>query len=189
MKKDILVGKITTYQPILMPDISPSAAVMVILLEEDDHEILHMVLTKRSKKLPTYAGDYCFPGGVKDDNDSDLKATAMREVQEELGLASSSYEIIGQLDDFADRYGNLVRPFVACMLKKKFKLYYKSSLVEISNIYYFPLNELDQFKENESLAQITHRRPSYVYIHNEVTIWGLTASIIVHFRKIVFGQE
>ena len=188
MNKNTLISKIKSYKPVLMLETPQSAAVLVILLE-DVQDQLKMVLTKRSLQLPTYAGDYSFPGGMKDDTDSGLKATAIREVKEELNLAEPHYEIIGQLDDFNDRYGHLVRSFVARMTEEDFKKYYKISSTEIADIYYFDLRELAHIKEDTRLESMTRRKPSHIYTHDNVTIWGLTAGIMVHFSNIIYDLK
>src|SRR5262245_22972875 len=122
---------LSAYRPITLGTRPQAAAVMVILLNSSQDDI-EIVLTKRSSSLLKYAGDFSFPGGMNDQDDVDLYSTATREVQEELNLPPTSYQKIGQLDDFEDRYGNLVRPYVVWMDKRVFENTYKLSSDEIS---------------------------------------------------------
>ena len=46
-----------------------------------------MILTKRPETMPSHQGEIAFPGGKLDaELDADLRATALREAQEEIGL-------------------------------------------------------------------------------------------------------
>lgn len=172
------------YQPMLLESTTPSAAVMLILLENGDNPF-EIVLTKRAATLPTYAGDYSFPGGMHDATDTDLYATAVREIHEELDLSPNVYQPIGQLDDFQDRYGNLVRPFVSMMNKSEFLKIYKLSAAEITEIYFFPLTKLNEIYDEPKLHVITRRRPSYAYTQGKVFVWGLTATLLMHLSNII----
>jgi 8-oxo-dGTP pyrophosphatase MutT (NUDIX family) len=184
----LILEKLSHHQPRTLNETSQSAAVMIILLVDDADE-LSIVITKRAASLPTYAGHYSFPGGMRDENDHDLYATAVREIQEELHLLPDSYKYIAQLDDFHDRYGHLVRPYVTIMKKNAFMNQYEISADEIVEVYFFPLSKLNLLLDNPELHAITKRRPSYSFTDGDVFIWGLTASILVHFYNIISGNN
>lgn len=184
----IILKDLALYKPSLLTPTSPSAAVMVMLLANEENTF-EIVLTKRAPTLLTYAGDYSFPGGMRDEGDKDLYATAMREVEEELNIAPHSYQKIGQLDDFQDRFDHLVRPFVTLMEKKHFEKQHKKSDAEITQIYFFPLNHLSQLKDDPALHHLTRRQPSYSYTHEDVFVWGLTAAILVHVFNIISAKN
>jgi 8-oxo-dGTP pyrophosphatase MutT (NUDIX family) len=187
MKKKIkpLLDAITAYRCISQPE-TPVTAAVLILLVTDNSENLFLVLTKRPETIATYAGDYCFPGGMRDDSETDLKLTAMRELQEELAILPESYQVIGQLDDFFDRFDNLIRPFVATLSQSVFENQMHISESEIEAVYYLPIEKLSEFNVNHTLEQMTGREPSYSYTDNNTFIWGLTASIIVHLGNVMF---
>lgn len=185
MNKGIIVSRLKTYQPKILDETSSESAVLLIVVY-DASDNLYLVLTKRSEQI-TYAGDYCFPGGTKDLLDRNFDLAAMREIREELNIGEEMYQMIGQLDDFHDRYGKRVRPFVALMPKKDFDSTVQISNDEITDLYFFPLSELKAIKVSEELAQLTRRSPSYLYTNNGVKVWGLTASIMVHFSNLLFG--
>lgn len=189
MNKESLLSRIYSHQPTLLPETaSESAVLLLIVYDENEEEKMHLVITKRSENI-TYPGDYCFPGGVKDLLDPNFDLTAMRELREELSIAEESYQMIGQLDDFHDRYGNRVRPFVAMISKKTFNESAQISNDEISDLHLFPMTELKAIHISEDLAQLTKRHPSYLYIKGDVRVWGLTASIMVHFSNLLFNLD
>ena len=63
----------------------------------DQEGILRLVLTKRSRTLPTHAGQLAFPGGKPHPEDSGPLDTALRETHEEVGLHPSEVEVLGFL--------------------------------------------------------------------------------------------
>src|ERR1700750_289437 len=71
------------------------AAVPVPLYLVDDE--LHAVSTKRRDDLRRHAGEISFPGGRQDAPDEDLRFTALREADEEIGLPPDAVELVGAL--------------------------------------------------------------------------------------------
>ena len=87
------------------------AAVLVPLYLKDG--ALHAVFTRRRDNLRRHAGEISFPGGRQDDDETDLRLTALREAEEEIGLRPRAVEIVGALQPtptIATNYA--VYPFV-----------------------------------------------------------------------------
>lgn len=70
-----------------------------------------LLLTRRSAALANHAGQWALPGGRIDDGESP-EAAALRELQEEVGLALPPDTVLGRLDDFATRSGFVITPVV-----------------------------------------------------------------------------
>lgn len=184
MNKKQIISILQNYHAMTLDETPQTAAVLIFLLY-DEQDNIFLLLTKRSHTL-SYAGDYCFPGGMRESLDTDLKMTAVREVEEELGLNFHYYQIIGQLDDFVDRYGNVVKTFLASINKETFESHCINSSCEIEKLHYFPIQDLYKIEQAPELEQMTKRHPTYCYSQNDVVIWGLTASIMVHLSNILF---
>ena len=58
---------------------------------------LHAVFTRRREDLKRHAGEISFPGGRQDEPDEDLRMTALREAEEEIGLRQQDVELVGAL--------------------------------------------------------------------------------------------
>ena len=70
-----------------------------------------LLLTRRSSKLSDHAGQWALPGGRIDGGETPEQA-ALREMEEEVGLAVPAANIFGRLDDFITRSGYIITPIV-----------------------------------------------------------------------------
>ena len=89
------------------------AAVLVALSMTLEWAEPHVVLTRRRRELKRHAGEISFPGGRQDDADASLTDTALREAEEEIGLARTDVRLLGSLPPtatFATNY--VIHPFV-----------------------------------------------------------------------------
>ena len=73
----------------------------------------HVVLTQRAQHLKQHAGQVAFPGGKIDPTDPSVEAAALREADEEIGLAPGQVRVIGALDPYLTSTGFRVTPVVA----------------------------------------------------------------------------
>src|SRR4051812_11282044 len=82
--------------PVRLSDGRKAAVLVPVLFAPDGPELLFM---KRPDGATAHAGQVSFPGGKTDPGDRDAIATALREAEEELGIAPASVEVLGALDD------------------------------------------------------------------------------------------
>ena len=75
------------------PESVPSAVLMGLLQGPTG---LSMLFTKRTMRLVAHAGQVCFPGGRIDTVDSTPQDAAIRETFEEVGIAPTFIEPLGQ---------------------------------------------------------------------------------------------
>jgi 8-oxo-dGTP pyrophosphatase MutT (NUDIX family) len=167
----------------LPPNMQPrrpwkSAAVLVpIILHPQGLTIL---LTQRTENLLDHAGQVSFPGGSSEVGDSDPVQTALRETDEETGIARQFIEAIGFLDGYLTITGYAVTPVVG-LVKPGFRL--QPDPLEVAEIFEVPL----EFLRNPANRQIRSRRVGecevgyYVFDYNRHVIWGATAGILVNF--------
>ncbi|QPF74547.1 CoA pyrophosphatase [Roseateles sp. DAIF2] len=88
-----------------------AAAVLVPLVMHDSGTTL--LLTRRTAHLRDHAGQISFPGGRVEPEDEGVIATALRETEEEIGLAREHIEVIGQLPIYTTVTAFEVSPVVA----------------------------------------------------------------------------
>jgi 8-oxo-dGTP pyrophosphatase MutT (NUDIX family) len=70
-----------------------------------------LILTRRTSRLKHHSGQWALPGGRQEQGES-AEATALRELQEEVGLKLKRDSVIGRLDDFITRSGFIITPVV-----------------------------------------------------------------------------
>jgi 8-oxo-dGTP pyrophosphatase MutT (NUDIX family) len=88
------------------------AAVAIVLVEADPPDGgAAFVLTRRASSLRSHRGQWALPGGRCDAGETPVTA-ALRELQEELGLALGEQNVLGLLDDYPTRSGYLITPVV-----------------------------------------------------------------------------
>ena len=68
-----------------------------------------LVLTRRSARLRSHAGQWALPGGRLDAGETAEQA-ALRELEEEVGLRLGADSVLGRLDDFVTRSGYVITP-------------------------------------------------------------------------------
>jgi len=85
------------------------AAVLAPLFLRDGREFVF--LTKRREDLPDHPGQVAFPGGARE-GDEDPVACALRETEEEVGIAPSTVEVLGRIPDRVSVAGFTVACFV-----------------------------------------------------------------------------
>ena len=86
------------------------AAVLVPVVNRPDG--LTLLLTRRSAQLPDHAGQISFPGGRVEPDDRTLAHAALRETEEEVGLAANRIDVLGELATYETVTGYRVTPVV-----------------------------------------------------------------------------
>jgi 8-oxo-dGTP pyrophosphatase MutT (NUDIX family) len=87
------------------------ASVLVPLVEREQG--LQVLLTRRTDHLHDHAGQVSFPGGRVNPGDVDLIDTALRETEEEVGLARDRVQVLGPLNTYSTVSSYVVTPIVA----------------------------------------------------------------------------
>ena len=150
------------------------AAVLVPLYESGGE--LHAVFTKRRDDLRRHAGEISVPGGRQDEPDEDLRLTALREAEEEIGLATSEVELVGALPHtgtFVTDYK--IHPFVGVIEPGKV---WELQPTEVEVVLEFSLPQLVRGFEMKRLVKkgVPFRTPTYTVDGN--LVWGATGRIV-----------
>lgn len=135
-----------------------------------------VVLTRRRSDLRRHAGEISFPGGRRDPEDADLRETALREAEEEIGLDRAAVTILGALSPVSTfMTGYEVHPFVGQIPRGA---PWRASPTEVDVVFELPLRAL---RSSRARTQLERRGVSFetdAYIIEEHLIWGVTARIL-----------
>jgi 8-oxo-dGTP pyrophosphatase MutT (NUDIX family) len=151
---------------------STDAAVLVPLYRDP----LTAVFTERRADLRRHAGEISFPGGRQDEPDEDLRTTALREAEEEIGLPPSAVEIMGALPPVGTFVtGYRVFPYVGTIERGHV---WRPAEAEVAQVLEFELAELTTGHEMKRLLRkgVPIRTPTYTVDGH--LIWGATARIV-----------
>lgn len=151
------------------------AAVLIAIIERKSG--WNMILTKRSPNLKHHPGQVAFPGGKVDKTDKTALAAALRESNEEIGLASDSVTVLGELDAHETVTGFTVSPFIG-VIQGDFTAVPEQG--EVEEVFEVPLNFLLELNNISVQARSWHgrKREYYTVPYGPYYIWGATARII-----------
>jgi 8-oxo-dGTP pyrophosphatase MutT (NUDIX family) len=162
------------------------AAVLVPIIDRPRE--LTVLLTRRSAHLPDHAGQISFPGGCIDPGDSDAEAAALREAEEEVGLARRHVTLIGRLDTYLVRTGFSVVPVVG-LLRPPFEL--RAEAGEVDEIFEVPLAFFLDPASREMHSRVFRgaERFFYAYPFGDYYIWGATAGILSNLCDLLRASD
>lgn len=157
----------------------------VLLLLYKDEKDLRMVFIKRNEYRGPHSGQVSFPGGMKEEYDNDYQSTALRETEEETGVAASEIEILGALTPLFIPVSNFcVHPFVGWIdfvpdfMPDGFEVQYLicpdiQTVIDLKN------RKTGNFNRGGSTVTTP-----YIDVNGEM-IWGATAMMLSEFMALI----
>jgi 8-oxo-dGTP pyrophosphatase MutT (NUDIX family) len=150
------------------------AGVLVALYVSEGR--VHAVFTRRRDDLRRHPGEISFPGGRHDDADPDLLATALREAEEEIGLAPSAVQVLGALQPTPTiATGYAIYPFVGLIEPG---LAWTLSAREVAEVLELALDDLLAGYGRRRLLRRGIPIRTDTYVVGDDLIWGATARIL-----------
>lgn len=175
VEKPIMVGK-NKWIP---------AAVLVPLVAKTDDD-LSLMLTRRAAHLHDHAGQISFPGGRVDLTDSSRIETALREMEEEVGVEREQIEILGTLPEYRTASGYRVTPVVS-IVRPPFTI--RTDPFEVAEVFEVPFSYFMTGSNYQRRSGDFHNiglRSFYTIPYKHYMIWGATAAMmrnLFHFMR------
>jgi 8-oxo-dGTP pyrophosphatase MutT (NUDIX family) len=169
-----------------------NASVLVPLVQRD--EGLTVLLTQRTSHLRDHAGQISFPGGRAEDSDADAIDTALREAEEEVGLARRHVEVIGALPVYRTVTNYDVTPIVA-LVRPPFELVIDAH--EVAEAFEVPLSFLmTPANHQRHVFEFAGARREFLSMpwprpdadargEGDYFIWGATAAMLRNFYRLL----
>jgi 8-oxo-dGTP pyrophosphatase MutT (NUDIX family) len=134
-----------------------------------------LVLTERRSDLKRHAGEISFPGGRRD-GDEELIETALREAEEEIGLAADNVQIVGALPPIGTFVTNYkITPFVGLIEEG---MRFEPNPTEVESVLVASLDDLAAGYEKRRLVRRGVPIKTDTYLVADKLIWGATARIL-----------
>ena len=152
----------------------PASVLVPIVVRDDGPTVL---LTQRTAHLNDHAGQISFPGGSAEASDVDAVDTALRETEEEIGLARAHVEVIGRLPDYPTVTGFNVAPIVA-LVTPPFTL--TLDAFEVAEAFEVPLAFLldPANQQRREIVMDGFVRHFLAMPHGPHFVWGATAAMV-----------
>lgn len=147
-----------------------------------------LVYTKRAETMRRHAGELSFPGGRVDPGDAHPLAAALREAEEEIGLAPVDVDVLGHLTDMTTHYGMVVAAYVGVL--KGAPPHEPRSKEEVAEVLTVPVAHLLDASRYESRAHVEmqDRRVHYWNLPRGI-MWGITGELTARFLHKVWAWE
>jgi 8-oxo-dGTP pyrophosphatase MutT (NUDIX family) len=158
------------------------AAVLVPVVAHRDG--LTVLFTRRTAHLKHHSGQVSFPGGRAEPGDAGPETTALRETEEELGLARARVEVLARLPEYFTRTGFRVTPVIGLVAPP---LELVPDAREVDAVFEVPLGFLlDPSNHRRETREFGGRAATYYVIeHEEHRIWGVTAGIVLNLYRML----
>jgi 8-oxo-dGTP pyrophosphatase MutT (NUDIX family) len=161
------------------------AAVLLPIIDRADSPAL--LMTVRASHMRRHAGQISFPGGRLEECDADVTAAALRETEEEIGIAASAIDPIGFLPDHVVQTGYRITPVVA-LLQPGLAL--TPDGTEVAEVFELPL-AIALAADSYRVGRRTIRGvdvDTWELPFGSYNIWGATAGMLANLRE-VFREE
>jgi 8-oxo-dGTP pyrophosphatase MutT (NUDIX family) len=162
------------------------SSVLILLYPGQENGEPSIVLIQRPKYEGVHGGQISLPGGRFEPGDDNLQATALRETREEIGMDTSSVQILGKLTElYIPPSNNLVQPYIGYI---KYRPEFIADPKEVDDIIEIRIADLlnDSNRKRKKVRLRTGIQllvPSFM-IKGHI-IWGATAMILNEFIAVV----
>lgn len=163
----------------------PAAVLVPLVLHEYRENSPTVLFTRRTDHLYHHPGQISFPGGAMEAGDASAEETAIREAEEEIGLAPERIELIGRLPDYLTGTGFRVTPVVG-LLHPPIKL--KLDCFEVAEAFEVPLAHfLDPANHQRHSARMKDGKTRHFHAvpYGDYFIWGATAGMLMTLYRLL----
>lgn len=163
------------------------SAVLLALYEVGGEAAL--LYTQRAASMRSHPGEISFPGGRVEPQDATPMHAALREAEEEVGVAPADVRMLGHLTDYLTHRDVLVCAYVAEAVGSPPTE--PRSPAEVAHVFTVPLSAfLDPAAyESRAIPGMGRRgRVHYWHVGGRI-VWGITGELTARFLARVYGWE
>ena len=164
------------------------SAVCLVLFDRPATTILAIVKADHASDYP-WGGHVALPGGRVTGLDPDAQATALRELQEEVGIAAMDVAVLGDLGHFQTIDSSHDLQVIVCQWNQRCEL--QPDPREVARVLELDLGRLIELHGRLGYGRAGSAEPTLPprYPWDDVEIWGVTARILHHFVELVLHND
>lgn len=157
------------------------AAILIPLVRQNNE--WHILFTRRTDKVESHKGQVSFPGGACDEGETTPEQTALREVEEEIGIQTRDINILGRMANLITISFFRVTPVVGVV---KWPNVFRVGEDEVARVFTIPLEWLAnasnrwQFERPNTMRTLIAYHP-----YDGELLWGATARMTVDFLNVL----
>ena len=166
-------------------DESARAGAVMILLYQDEGTVRFPII-QRPIYPGVHSGQMALPGGKREEEDTDLIGTALREMEGEIGVPANDVEVIGSLSSFYVAVSNFqILPVIGVINKVPRYIPQESEVADIISADLSHLIDDAYQKEKEMVVTggVILNSPYFDLEGREV--WGATSMMLNEFKMIL----
>lgn len=162
------------------------AAVLIPLCEVEGE--MGAVFTKRPETMPEHSGEVSFPGGRLEEGDADLCHTALRETEEEIGLATVDVDVYGAFLQMPTVTGYHITAYVG---EFDYPYDFEPNPREIEDLFVAPLEALadPECHRIEERAWEGQTFDIHFFDYGDHVIWGATGHMLDELLRWIGGDR
>ena len=184
------MAHVTRRQYVIAPDNARQAAVMATLFPKNEE--WHVVLIERNANdRDHHGGQISFPGGKVEPADTSLLHTALRETEEEVGIAQQKVNVLGGLSELYIPVSNFqVHPFIGFLDHQPA---YTIQEEEVHQVIEVPLSHFQnpatlQIKDVRINKHLSLKNVPYFDVKGKV-LWGATAMMMSELMAVIGSEK
>ena len=173
------------------PPNAREAGVLALLFPKDKDWHLTLILRQNNNPNDRHGGQVSFPGGKREVHDEDLRATALREAEEEVGVDPSAVNLLGALSELYIPVSNFkVQPYVGFMEQAP---QFVPQPEEVQAVLEVPFSQFlskntRRKKDLHLYPQLILRDVPYFDVADQ-TVWGATAMMISELVAVLNNSD
>lgn len=169
--------------------LSQRAAVAIVIDDRPGLGPSFLMIERAERAGDPWSGQMAFPGGKQDTDDSHITHTALRELEEELGVSGTQLRRFGRLSDILARpYRVQQKPMVVSPLlfEPLGELHCRPN-EEVADLLWVPISHFLEPSHRQAMHWKKYGKPVELpcYFYRDKRIWGLSLLMIDEFIREV----
>lgn len=183
------MGRIKSSEALKKAQNYRESAVSLVLFEESS--TLKSILIQRTEYNGAHSGQISLPGGKREDVDEDLRSTALRECEEEVGIPKSELIDIGMLTPVFIPVSNFSM-FTYVFFHPSIPQL-KLDPREVVDVIVYNIKDIckEEALQQTSISMSPNRILNNVpcFVINDRIVWGATALVLNEFRRLLMNTQ